>query len=128
MTTETVTWADAPYINVRLLPPNTRIAGFTIRRFALMLGHSEAGVLIVEGTKGQLGLFVDSLHRALLADPHEDLALAVADRVANATDDSSDDGVNGNCNLIHRVAREVSLAVVTEFKTVGYLQFSRSGD
>ena len=55
-------------------------------------------------------------------------ALAVADRVANATDDSSDDGVNGNCNLIHRVAREVSLAVVTEFKTVGYLQFSRSGD
>jgi len=115
------TWAEAPHINARLIAPGGHLDGHVLRRHALVLGDPEVGALVVEGTRRQLGLFADSLDAILLLDPHESLALAVAERIAERTKNSYDPEIDGSSDLINDVTREVSLAVLAELKGAGYL-------
>ena len=116
------TWTETPHVSARLIAPGGHLDGIVLRRYALVLGDPHLDALVVEGTKVQLAEFADSLHVVLLHDPHEDLAKAVADRIVNTADGLFDDpSVDSARALAHRVAMEVSLAVVAEFRSVGYL-------
>jgi len=115
------TWTETPHVSARLWPPGSRLGVSTLGNFAFVLGDPEVGALIVEGTKVQLAEFADSLHVILMRDPHKELALAVAERVFSAAKGGSTPAVDCSHDLAHRLARDVSLAVVAELKTAGYL-------